>query len=205
MKEIKITHNGHEILCTLERKSVKNINLRVHRDGSVYVSASRRVPLEVIERFILQNADKIIAAVDRAETSADLPMPDIPRDEIFAVFSDVLADIFPQFSFYCRSIGAEIPQKPSLRIRLMKSRWGSCIPSKNAVTLNIRLIMYPRECIEYVIAHELCHLLEANHSAAFYSHLTAFMPDWLARKSMIEKVSKTTSPARKSNLEKVRY
>ena len=177
MKELRISHNGREILCTLERKSVKNINLRVRRDGSVYVSANRRVPMDVIENFIRSNADRIIAAIDRAESTAELPVPDLPRSEISAVLEERLGAVFPHFAEYCRCIGAEVPQMPSLRIRLMKSRWGSCIPTKNAVTLNARLVMYPRECIEYVIAHELCHLLEANHSAAFYAHLTAFMPE----------------------------
>ena len=65
---------------------------------------------------------------------------------------------------------------PSMRIKKMKTRWGSLSP-KGAMTLNVDLVRAPGECIDYVIMHELCHLVHRNHSADFYYLLGYFFPD----------------------------
>lgn len=76
-------------------------------------------------------------------------------------------------------------QKPSLNIKKMKKRWGSL--SKNGtLSLNVDLIQTPKECIEYVILHELCHLTEYNHGPNFYKLLDKTLPDWLKRKHKLE-------------------
>jgi len=75
--------------------------------------------------------------------------------------------------------------RPSLKIRRLKKRWGS-LSSKGMLTLNIELIRAPRECIDYVITHELCHLLFKDHSSRFYKFLEKVVPDWQERKSKLE-------------------
>ncbi len=74
---------------------------------------------------------------------------------------------------------------PELQIRRMKRRWGS-LSKKGTLTLNLSLISVPKECIEYVITHELCHLMFHDHSAAFYKLLEQLMPDWEQRKRKLE-------------------
>jgi len=66
---------------------------------------------------------------------------------------------------------------PSLGVRTMKRRWGSCSKT-GKVTLNLKLIQAPRALIDYVILHELCHLVELNHSPRFWALLTRVIPDW---------------------------
>lgn len=75
----------------------------------------------------------------------------------------------------------------SVKIRQMKTRWGSCNPYKSYINLNIDLIKKPRACIEYVVFHELAHLLYPNHSKQFYDYLTLYMPDWQKRKEILER------------------
>ena len=76
-------------------------------------------------------------------------------------------------------------KRPSLKIRTMKTRWGS-LSSKGTLTLNTMLVRAPRECIDYVLTHELCHLAHRNHGPAFYCLLEQAMPDWKKRKSKLE-------------------
>jgi len=75
--------------------------------------------------------------------------------------------------------------KPKLTIRTMTSRWGSCIPSKCKITINKNLIYPPHQCLEYVVLHELAHLVEANHSSKFYAIIAEVMPDWKERKRIL--------------------
>lgn len=72
-------------------------------------------------------------------------------------------------------------------IKQMDMRWGSCTP-KGKIILNTELIKAPKGCIEYVIVHELCHLIHHNHSAAFFELQTKEMVDWVKWKERLERV-----------------
>jgi predicted metal-dependent hydrolase len=71
-------------------------------------------------------------------------------------------------------------------VRKMHKRWGSCARSGN-VLLNSELVKTPLSCIEYVVMHELCHLMEQNHSPAFFRLLSRHLPDWRRRKERLER------------------
>ena len=75
--------------------------------------------------------------------------------------------------------------KPNLRLQKMDKRWGS-LSGKGQLNLNVRLIQTPKECIEYVVIHELCHLIHHNHGTEFYKLLEHTMPDWMKRKHKLE-------------------
>lgn len=75
--------------------------------------------------------------------------------------------------------------KPRLQVRRMKKRWGS-LSNGGILTVNTDLIRAPRECIDYVVTHELCHLVFHDHSPAFYALLEKTMPDWQRRKQKLE-------------------
>lgn len=62
-------------------------------------------------------------------------------------------------------------------VRVMKTRWGSCTPKTGAIRINARLAAYPPECLEFVVAHELVHLLEPSHNTRFHALLDEFCPD----------------------------
>lgn len=95
------------------------------------------------------------------------------------VFNEIATNVFSKFEKY----GAPLP---TIKIRNMKSRWGSCQPTKGIITLNSKLIESPRFCIEYVVLHEFCHFIHPNHSKKFYSFMTMMMPDWKERKNNLE-------------------
>lgn len=70
-----------------------------------------------------------------------------------------------------------VEAKPDIRLMAMRTQWGNCSPS-GLLTLNPHLVKAPAICIDYVILHELCHLVEHNHSERFYQLLSQVMPDW---------------------------
>lgn len=74
---------------------------------------------------------------------------------------------------------------PPLRILTMQTQWGSCSPN-GRVTLNPHLVKAPRECIDYVILHELCHIAEHNHSERFYRLMGQVMPKWEKTKEHLD-------------------
>lgn len=76
---------------------------------------------------------------------------------------------------------------PPLFIQRLKSRWGSCTP-KGRIILNPEIIKAPSRCIDYVVIHELCHLVHHNHSKQFYQIQSKIMPDWEKWKERLERV-----------------
>ena len=81
-----------------------------------------------------------------------------------------------------------IKETPPLSIRPMKTQWGSCSPN-GRIALNPQLVKAPTRCIDYVIIHELCHLIEHNHSVQFYQLLIRAMPDWEKVKANLDGMS----------------
>ena len=81
-----------------------------------------------------------------------------------------------------------VKQLPPTRLQFMTVQWGSCSPS-GRITLNPLLEKAPRECIDYVLLHELCHLLHHNHSPKFYRALDRHMPNWRAVKDKLDNMA----------------
>lgn len=82
--------------------------------------------------------------------------------------------------------GYNIPL-PKQKIRKMTKRWGSCSPN-GVISLNPELIRTPTHCIDYVITHELCHLLIWKHNQKFYALLESIIPDWKIHKETLERI-----------------
>jgi len=74
-------------------------------------------------------------------------------------------------------------------IKKMKTRWGSCNIRARRIWLNLELAKYPPECLEYVVVHEMTHLLERYHNRAFYGYLDKFMPNWRAPRDKLKRAS----------------
>ena len=60
----------------------------------------------------------------------------------------------------------------------MKTKWGSCNPGSKSIRLNTDLAKKPRECLEYIVVHEMVHLLERTHNSRFVALMDRFMPRW---------------------------
>ena len=81
-----------------------------------------------------------------------------------------------------------VNSSPTFKILSMKKQWGSCSTQGNLV-LNPHLVKAPKECIDYVILHELCHIAEYNHSERFWRLLTQVMPHWKKVKTQLDSMA----------------
>lgn len=178
-----VTADGKEIFYTLERKSVKNINLRINPQGEVFVSANRRVSKSIIDEFILLKAGFILRARERLKDRPEKKMIQFfTEDEIKSVITGICEEVYPRYN----KLGIK---KPVIKFRRMVSRWGSCNPQKGILTFNLNLMYAPFECVEYVVWHEFTHFLQANHSAEFYKELSAVCPDWKKLKNKLREIN----------------
>ena len=81
-------------------------------------------------------------------------------------------------------------QAEQLRIKKMKTRWGTCNIEAKRIWINYELVKYPVECLEHTIVHELTHLLETNHTPRFYTLLGKYYPNYRENDKLIKKFSK---------------
>lgn len=143
------------------------------------VRSAQSVAKEIGDAAILCDEESIVIA---ARDPWSLPalarqLNDWYRDQAHAIFHERLLLVCQRFP--------GILAAPELRLRKMKRRWGSCSRS-GRVTLNSELVKLPLTIIDYVIAHELCHLTEFNHGPKFYKLLAHVMPDWKQRELMLK-------------------
>ncbi len=232
-QERTVLYENNEIHYLLEQKAVKNLNLRIHKDCRVYVSASPDISVEKVDDFVASKGRYIYSAQKKFREMAQfatqpkqyvsgetfyllgrglrLKVEQSDKDKISTdgvylllkvrntqdsmkkekmvtkymdgqcqmIFEEIVWETYPVFQKY----GVLMPK---LRIRNMETRWGSCLAQKGIITLNKRLVEAPRNCIEYVVMHEFCHLIHPNHSRHFYDFLTMLMPDWKQRKTILD-------------------
>lgn len=94
------------------------------------------------------------------------------RGKAQEMFAQVAQRVYEEFRASYRIV------YPQIRVRKMRSRWGSAMPKKGMITLNLMLVHYPAELIEYVVVHEFAHLIQPNHSEKFYAVVAHFVPDY---------------------------
>jgi predicted metal-dependent hydrolase len=73
-------------------------------------------------------------------------------------------------------------------VRRMKTKWGSCSESSGTIRLNSELAKKPRECLEYIVVHEMVHLLEHTHNRRFMSLMEQFMPRWQSYRELLNRL-----------------
>lgn len=171
------------LVVRLTRKRIKNLNLRIHRSGGfVEVSAPTYVRDRDVERFVREKRPWIDAKLAQAAASPAAVAAEAAPEEVAAWRAVVEACVPALVEAWEPIMGVKAG---TLAYRNMTSRWGSCQPSTGRICINVRLALYPPECLEYVVVHELCHLLERGHGPRFKALMDAFMPDWRARRAKL--------------------
>jgi predicted metal-dependent hydrolase len=98
----------------------------------------------------------------------------------------LLRDAAPELiAKWARLLGVTVQR---LFVQRMKTKWGSCNPVAGSIRLNTDLVRKPRECLEYIIVHEMVHLLEPTHNTRFVELMDQFMPKWQSYREALNRL-----------------
>lgn len=162
----------------LIRSRRKTMSAEVRSDGSVTVRAPLRMPLPQIERFLKEKAGFIERHVQRNLANMQQHHePPLTADELSALAEQARAVIPQRTAVYADRLGVSYGR---ITIRCQKTRWGSCTAAGN-LNFNCLLMLAPRDVLDSVIVHELCHRKHMDHSAAFYQEVLRVLPDYKAQ------------------------
>lgn len=190
------TLRAGDVAVEVERKRVRRLNLRVRADGSAHLSIPVRATLDEAQRFLDAHEGwlrtHVARRAERATQAADGRVPlwgelvALPAgadpDELYRA---ELAQRLP--AVVTRMEAAVGAHASAWQLRALSTRWGSCTPSTGRIRINVRLAAYPPTCLDYVVAHELTHLLEPSHNARFHALLARAYPDERAARALLRR------------------
>ena len=165
---------------TVEYSDRKTMQVVV-KSAKVIVKAPRGTTKRKTDKLIADNLEKIKAAVEKQM---------LRKDRFYISSPEELAEMKRSAKEYFRRKTAEYAEIMGLKynritITAAKTRHGSCSYSRRAINYSYFMMRYPEELRDYVIVHELSHLMHPNHSRAFYDYLKIYMPDYEERKERL--------------------
>ncbi len=167
----------------VEYSGRKSISLTV-KDNTVCVKAPFFTPRFIIDKFVHKHRDWIEIRLNKA----------IEYDELNKYLTDdsirklkVAAKVY--FKAELKKYSSIMNIKyGSMKITSAEHRFGSC-SAKGNICFSYRLMLYPVEAREYVVVHELAHIIEMNHSSRFYAIIQATLPDWKQRRNLLKNIN----------------
>ena len=153
----------------LIRSRRKTVAIQITREG-VLVRAPMRMPVAVIEAFVGSKRQWIESAL----AARPAPAPAFTPEQKKELAGRAKADIPGRVARFAPVLGVSYGR---ITLRYQKTRWGSCSGKKN-LNFNCLLMLAPEYVRDYVVVHELCHLLEMNHSKGFWALVEKVMPDY---------------------------
>lgn len=156
-----------DLKISLQRKYIKNINLRLSQQGEIRVTAPHRVPEEVIRHFVLSKLDWIRKRIQSKSSM---------HTDISAEQEASLTVHIQDYMNYWQNVLGLSSIKWSLR--KTRTRWGSYSLRTKRINFSTALAFKSKQCIEYVVLHELAHVFVPNHGAEFKRILDMHMPGW---------------------------
>lgn len=182
LKKIKI--KGQEIEYTLKKnRRAKHVRLYVNYDASVSVTLPCRLPENIIEKFLLEKGDWVLEKILFYKNQKTPILRDGQYD--FQKYKKAARElILERLEHFNKFYGFRFNK---VFIKDQRSKWGSCSINKN-LNFNFKLALIPKECADYIIVHELCHLGEFNHSKRFWKLVEKAVPDYKERVKEIRRL-----------------
>lgn len=171
---------GGRMEYELIRSDRRTLALEV-RDGRVLVRAPRRLPRAQIDRFVAGHTDWIAKSLARVHArQAAYPEPDAAQRAVLLVRAK---ECLPgRVAYYASAMGLH---PAGVTITGARTRFGSC-SAKGRLCFSWRLMQYPPEAVDYVVVHELAHLVHRNHGREFYALIERYLPDYKARWKLLK-------------------
>ena len=173
-------HDG-DISYTLIRSSRRTVSAEVTRAGELIVRAPRHMPAAEIGMVLAKHSRWIAEKQAHQQMLAEkYPEPDAAEE---AALRARAKEYLPRRVDY---YGAIMGLRPAwVKITSARKRFGSCGP-ENGICFAWRLMRYPEAAIDYVVVHELAHIVHKNHSRAFYGLVERILPDWRERAALLK-------------------
>lgn len=158
-------------------RQIERLSTREFLQRESHYFLGDRYLLEVVEGFEPQRVylknKKTLTIHLRPEVSSSKA-----QDVMDAFYRTELKNIIGEYiPIWEEKIGVKIEE---FQVRMMRTRWGTCNPEKKRIWLNLELAKKPSRCIEYIIVHEMMHLLERNHNEHFVELMDTYLPNWPA-------------------------
>ena len=166
------------------RSNRKSISIEIRQDATILVRAPYQMQNTEINRFIKEKEDWIVKHLKKAE-DRQRKMRDIQKLSVEEIqkLTDLALKIIPvKVKYFAGVMNVSYGR---ITIRNQKTRWGSCSAKKN-LNFNCLLMLAPDEVVDYVVVHELCHLIEMNHSKKFWAQVEPVMPDYKKQKQWLK-------------------
>ena len=180
----KLILGTREVTVEFERKRVRNINVRVRRDGSLYASMPYWVSYAEAERFIISKSSFFIKAIaDTVKRNEDEDKWKNIDKESAERLKDLITVLIDLHMPFFASRGVARPSK--VVIGTYRSFWGECMNKRGILKFSTRLADKDRELVEYVVVHELAHFLVPNHSEEFWNIVASVLPDYKTRRNIL--------------------
>lgn len=178
MKEKKYQLHIDGVTIAVTKKRMKNMYLRIKKeDGTVLISAPYQMSDERIRTFAEERIDwikkyqqKYAGAKEQRRENQRLDKAEVERQK-----RELKKEVERLVAKWEPVMGVNVS---GITIRQMKTRWGSCNVKTHHININLALLRKPPECLEYVVVHEMTHILEASHNQVFWGYMTEFYPDW---------------------------
>ena len=171
----------HRRIVEIENRQ-RVLTPREYVSGETVIYLGRRYRLKVVNS---QGANQVRLRGGYLAVAVSDRSPETVRQELEEWFQARAKEFLPRRLAMMSARLNWVKQIPPLSIRRMSRQWGSCSP-QGRIALNVDLVRVPRECIDYVLLHELTHLREHNHGPAFYRVLDRHLPDWKRTKARLD-------------------
>lgn len=177
----------HEIRIIRSRR--RTLQIEIGQDCRITVRTPLRVSKAEIFRFIDERSDWIEKTLGKMQKRRDeMKIRDrFTENELRAMTELAMTRIPERAAEYARLMGVHYN---NITIRCQKTRWGSC-SSKGNLNFNCLLMKLPENVRDYVIVHELCHLIEPNHSASFWREVSKYCPDYKELRRQLKETGDT--------------
>lgn len=167
----------------LKRSRRKTVSIQVTKDCRVVVKAPLLVPKKRIDAFISQHNKWIQEHLESQKKRLEKAPSEPTKEEIKALKSRAGEYIFPKVKEYAQIMGLDYGE---VKITSAKTRYGSCNTKTHNLCFSYKLIQKPVNLVDYVIVHELAHIVHPNHSKEFYGYIERYMPDYKERIKLLK-------------------